>query len=369
MKKSANWKLAFLTGMGLACSLILFAKPGKEKPGKKSEIKVGGRMSNDIFGIKTEDYFANPMKEFTQIGSRLEDNGFNGLAIGGPQFIPIHSSEKFPLAMMNVTDARDASLHLFDDYAILTAMDLHTGKLFVDMAVEQKYVKPIRNPSANPPPPGRSSDGTTADLFQRLNIPKGLGEYLITGILWDRVSNRIQVKVGAPELSNSDQKFAQAILKYFENTIASDSIQTNVNIYSDVVNPNTPSLPEKIGINIFIHPKNEISHEKSSCILSGSIRIQDPELESTKTLGNIQASHYVPLTIVATGSRIPQPLVFRLKLKVKQESGTQSSPNLSGYFSVDLNQFGWLIGGQKYSIYAFAGTILSGPTTLEVTVP
>ena len=94
MKTNQIVKLVVLMGAGLACMLAAFSKP---------------------------------MKDFTQIGSRLEDEGFDALAIGGPRFIPIRPGAGFPLAIMNVTDARDASLHLFDDYAIVTAMIFAPG--------------------------------------------------------------------------------------------------------------------------------------------------------------------------------------------------------------------------------------------------
>lgn len=267
---------------------------------------------------------------------------------------------------MNVTDARDASLHLFDDYAIVTAMDLRSGKFYADRVVEQKYVKPVRDPASNPPPPGRSSDGAAADLFVRLGIPKVIGEYLVTGVLLNRVSNRIAVKVGPPELAGSDERFDQALSKHHEAGLKSDSTATNLIFNSGMEGPGSPVIIKESGIEISANPVSDLKQEKGPVMLEGSFRLPVGKKTPSLVSKGPAESDAFSITILATGSRLPKPLVYKFDIQFKHDPGGANSYILARSFSIDLNQLGWMEGGQTYSVYAFAGTAVSVPVNIQI---
>jgi hypothetical protein len=160
-------------------------------------------MQSDVFGMDSQEYFTDPGKNFSDVGYRMVDAGQQGLLLGGPDYVAYDKVARFPIACLNVADRLELRDHDFRSYALIAAFDVGTGIMYAGQLIEQKFKKEKLDPNASMPPPGISFRGSAGDLFERLEIPRRTAKYLITGILLDRVSNRITVRVG-PDSARTD---------------------------------------------------------------------------------------------------------------------------------------------------------------------
>ncbi len=128
-------------------------------------------MADDLFGLSTNEYFTNPLKTFSQTGRQRIRLGEEGLIIDGPDTIN-EKRETAPIVIQRISKSQHATEFPFHDYAVICAVDITSGRIFASKAIEQRYIKPQRDPNAPPPPQGLRVDGGAVDLFKVLQLPR-----------------------------------------------------------------------------------------------------------------------------------------------------------------------------------------------------
>lgn len=95
---------------GFRASVMANTPNGKalrnEEPG------TGNLMVEDLLSMDNDsDYFHSPLKNIGAIRDRLEEEGFEGLIIGGPSKVP-SEGERFPIVAIRATDALNIALRV-----------------------------------------------------------------------------------------------------------------------------------------------------------------------------------------------------------------------------------------------------------------
>lgn len=332
---------------------------------RDAKTEVRGPMKTDVFGLKNEDYFNSPLKNLSAVREKLEDEEFEGLLLGGPDYVPLTKDAKFPVVVLQATDAREAALHAFSDYTLLTAMDIRLNRFYVQMAMEQKYVKRERDPNQPLPEPGRSTDGGAAELFARLDMPKTEGEYLVTALLLHNVSNRLPIKVGHPDLEKNPKRFEEMLSAQHSLSDPSSKAEP-VHFASMKREALSPAIPEVAGIALVVEPRSIHRDTKKPAMVFASYNLpldfvpSAGEREADKS-GFERASVY----FLSTGSSNPRPFLKKLVLSATVENRKPGEASLRGYFSIELHQIG-RIGKGRNHLYAFSGREMSGPVEIDL---
>lgn len=304
-------------------------------------------MQKDVFGMDHRDYFTDPGKNFSEVGYRLADAGQQGLLLGGPEYIAHDKDARFPVACLNVAERLELRDFDLPSYALVTAVNVVSGEFFADHLVEQKFKKVKLDPNASLPPPGLSFRGSAGDLFARLGIPRHGAEYLVTGILLDRVSNRLKMRVGTEAARTDLGRFAAEAKAGAKATPPHHRL---LKIRSLGREPQSPPLPDVPGIRAVVGtpPKKPFELE-DPLDLHVSYRLPKPPVMPDGKPANGISFH-----ILATGTRVPTPVVMRAEVPI-HPANRAADGSLHGSFSLDVNQGHSFEGNQTYSFHLFSG--------------
>jgi hypothetical protein len=325
----------------------------KEIKSKNSIQKARFAMTKDVFGFKNQDYFENPMSKIEAIRDDLEQSNSDAILLGGPGFIPIDKTSKFPLASLRVTESLKAYSAPFKSFAIIAIMDLGSNTLIADYVVEQKFVKIVRKPNATPPPPGKYSDGGALDLFNRNIIPVSVGDFYSTILILGSRSNRVRTRIANEALEHDSEKLNLALKEHSQKTKSSD--QNHQSIVPRKLGPeaNSPPVPDSTGIAMKVSELKVAGVDKTEAVLFLSFKLPFKSAPSTQTF-----------SLLATGSRTPSPLVWQIEVPVKTEESAGAI--CQGQFSVDAHGLIGTEGGQTWYLYAFSGEEISDPVSFDL---
>jgi hypothetical protein len=358
VRNQKSWWFPLLMNM-VVCSCGPSAEPGKKDVAVS--MKAEEKMNENVFEMNNEDFFAVPLQVSPEVGKRLIRNGFQGLFLSGPETVDLHKYSKFPVVTVRVEEAMEASRRLFKEFALITAINLDDGVLHAGFFVEQKFVKVKRDLDQDPPPPGKVADAASVDLFARISVPKYTGEYLVTAILLDRASNRIRVKVGESDELKNEATFRKTIDRNRKLGKPRIRVEGEASIGNGGA---IPPLPHEVGIELNAYLSPVPGNARPEARLRVAFRL--PKGRSESSSKNEEAVAGVPITVLATGSRVSAPFVWSLEhVDVNRNSSIDRPSNL-GAFDVRLSDLGGLEGNQTYAIYAFSGEVMSKPVLLHM---
>lgn len=340
-----------------------------KKISRGGETRARGSMSTDAFGMKNEDYFSSPFKNVNDVGDKLVENGFDGLIIGGPDYIPIGKVDRFPVVALRVAESMESSRHLFNEYALITAIDLSSSEFHANAFVERRSITVERDLENNPPPPGRVTDGGATDLFTSLSMPKQIGDYLVTVILLDKTSNRIRVRVGPSELEHDISKFEKTLRSSREKVGLKGRRVTAEKSFRFAQESNSPSIPVEQGI-VLKTDTQWMEKDKAGIVsVYGSYNLANPHNRTpgaTSTPTGVEITT-TPLSLLATGTHARGAWVLEMDLPISKEARNSNAEFLTGFFTLRLAQSDGLKGNHPYYFRAFSGSQVSDP--VEATLP
>lgn len=342
----------FLLGAAFFCDCSA-GPSNKEIKSKNSIHKARFAMTKDVFGFNNQDYFENTASKIEGIRDDLEQSNSDAILLGGPSFIPIDKTSKFPLASLRVTESLKAYSAPFKSYAIIAIMDLGSNTLIADYVVEQNFVKIVRKPNATPPPPGKYSDGGSLDVFARNIIPTSVGDFYSTILILGSRSNRVRTVVANEALEHDSEKLSLTLKEHAQKAKSSD--QNHQSIVPRKLGPeiNSPPVPDSFGIAMTASDLKVAADDKTEAVLFLSFKLPFKSPQSTKTF-----------SLLATGSLTPSPLVWQIEVPVK--TGNTSESFFVGQFSVELEDLIGNQGGQTWYLYAFSGTEISSPVSVDL---
>lgn len=343
----------FLLGSAFLCDCS--AGPSNKEIKSKNHIhKARLAMTKDLFGFKNQDYFENPMNKIEGIRDDLEQSNSDAILLGGPGFIPIDKTSKFPLASLRITESLKAYSAPFKTYAIIAVMDLGSNSLIADYVVEQKFVKIARNPNATPPPPGKYSDGGALDVFARNIIPISVGDFYSTILILGSRSNRVRTVIANEALEHDANKLSKTLEEYSQKSPVSSEAPNTISPIMVGKETQSPQIPDSNGISMKVFEHKFSDSGKLNTILFLSYKL--PTKPNRNSLS---------FSILATGTRTPSPLVWKIEFPGETEESSGSF--FQGQFSVDLDVLIGDKGGQTWYLYAFSGEEISEPISVELT--
>ena len=265
-----------------------------------------------------------------------------------------HSTKpkNFPMACLRVTESLKAYDATFQDFAILTVMDLGTNRLKANFFVEQKFVKIERDPDSPPPPEGKVSDGGALDLVSRNILPSTIGDYYSTVLILGSRSNRVRTILANEALEHDPEKLKRALQDNAEKSNASFPNRRTIVPSKIGSEPDSPPVPDSIGISMKVLELKVPGEVKSKPILFLSFKLPAKPNHTTQNF-----------SLLATGSSTPSPQVWQVEIPVKPEA---SGPSSQGQFSVEAEDIIGKKGGQTWYFYAFSGEEISEAVSVKL---
>ncbi len=324
-------------------------------------------MSTGPLGLQQTEFWSNPYKTEAEVYQRLSEEDFIGVMIDAPAQVNIEEHQTLPVIgcrSASMWQARRANLTRF---ALITAMQIRTGRLFAGRAQMQ------RNFSREIPEEDDPGEGVIMSLFDldvRQQLPGLLwepGGYLLTAILQDQVSNRLSVNLVSAQPRVSDR-----LVQGLAATVTPPPGDPFPSYRSD---KDSLRLPRQAGIDLAIETRIAVTPE-AKCILRGSyrlpLRLQHLTVHQTEELLDSEepaVPTIIPFTLLLTGSRAPGPLLIPMRIPCYDEmTDDWSSAEVTGTFTVDL--FDSEAMGHRepqiYYLYAFSDKVLAGPVTFEL---
>ena len=320
-------------------------------------------MAKDVFGFSDSDYFQNPMMKIEGIRDSLEAKNANSILAGGPNSVQLDKVAKLTLAALRITESKDAYVYPFKQFALAVSMDVTSDKLRAAMFVEQKFVKQKRDPSGTPPSAGAYSDGGAIDLFSRKIVPEVMGDFRNSVIILDRISNRVRTIVASSVLQNDPGKLDAAFRKRRQES-KFGSQETILNPKETGRQVKSPPLPERSGIALAPDSVVPDSKGKPKWMIHVSYFLARRESGNSVSSLDEQAPELtIPFSILATGSRIPNPIVWRIDVPIESAVATEAG-FLNGFFSIGSDALNGLEGNQTWYFYVFSGAELSADASV-----
>ena len=293
------------------------------------------------------------MAKIETIRDRLHEENSDAILLGAPSFVPLDKTNKFPMASLRVTESLKAYEAPFQDFAILTVMDLETNRLKANFFVEQKFLKIERDPDSPPPPEGKVSDGGALDLVSRGILPSSIGDYYSTVLILGSKSNRVRTFLAEEALEHNPGKLNRALEYNARNAKASAQSRRTIVPIKIGPEPGSPPVPDSIAISMKVSQLKISEEVKPKLVLFLSFSLPVRPTKATQTFH-----------LLATGSLTPSPLVWQIEIPLKSESS--SGPFFQGHFSVDADGLIGMNGGQTWYFYVFSGKEMSDAVSVDL---
>lgn len=319
--------------------------------------------------MQDEEFWSNPWRTKKIVQRELMQKYEEAFVAATPAKVGLDVHRDFPAAVIRVfpVGSRASS---FLGSTIVTAVNLYTGALSAALAFDAPAT-PRPGPAANGGPPAMIGEGYILNLADRLKLPAIHGDYLVTFICLDKISQRSRMKV-VETVGYEDP----AVEEFFKNHLAGQLGAPKISpephsgsrwfpIYGERLD--SPAIPSNSGINVSISRVNLMSAD--DCILTASYRlpVAPHQIVTQRTETAI-----IPVTLLLTGSVEPAPQLLRLNVPSYKPLLSEGDQKFAiGHFTLDLFQMVNLKNAaQTFFIYAFAGPVMAGPIpTAFITIP
>ncbi len=382
-------------------------------------------MIKDLFGLKDEEYWSDPWRTRKELQRPLMQKGEEGLVLGAPASVALNQHRSFPVALVRVCKLATVARISSRSALILAVIDIETGELRARLALPDTGLAPGASRPARPAA-GRDSfsdddsamvgEGHTVDLATHLSLPVSRGQYLVTAILLDQVSNRCRMKL-VESAGYEDPVVDEFMREYRASRMKLQAVfpEAAPPLPSYLRLDNSPEIPAEPGIALSV-TRVQAFVPGARCVVTASYRLAiqtqhvvkpvtggnelpgalaqstgTPALgEPAQTAGTPAADVFaqtaatpststpaqftappassgpaqtarVPISLLLTGSADSRPRVVKLVVPCYEPLESVEGRMLAvGYFSVDLCRIADLLATpQTYFIYAFSGEVMT----------
>lgn len=290
-------------------------------------------------------------------------------AVATPAKVGLDAHRDFPAAVIRVYPVGGRNSN-FLGTTIVTAVNLYNGVVSAALAFDAPAIQ-RPGPPPNGGPPAMIGEGYIVNLADRLKLPAIHGDYLVTFICLDKVSQRSRMQL-VETVGYEDP----AVEEFFREHLAAQPGPPKVSpephsgsrwfpIYAERLD--SPEMPSSPGINIKINRVNLMSAD--DCILTASYRLP---VTSQQVVAQRTETAIIPVTLLLTGSVEYAPRLLRLNVPSYKPVISEGDQKFAiGHFTLDLCQMADLkTTAQTFFIYAFAGPVMIGPIpTAFVNIP
>jgi hypothetical protein len=345
-------------------------EPVAPQPSDEFTIARSHTMSEQApvdLGLTDADYWDDPLKTRLQIENQLLDAERSVMVIGAPRKVAYQQRETLPLVFLRVGQ-QDAIARLpFRSTALVVAQELGSNKTYANMAVTDDAIVPP--PYDGPPLEGMTGEAWVVDLREQLGVPWGRGELLVSVIMRDTMTHRVRVELGkggyedpAVEQYLAEDAGKPQPLEVHPRPRTEDDDGKSLPTFRKQAE--SPELPAQLGINLAV-PRVIARNPHMRCVVHGSFRLR---LLPRERAPGRAFSAVVPITLLATGSDVPNPYQFELHVPVYEPVATvDGESEVTGYFSIDLQSLANLNSvDQTFFIYAFSGELVTGPVPMAL---
>lgn len=311
-----------------------------------------GLTDHELFGLSDE--------RRGELAKTLMDTDVFGLRLIAPAVVDLKGGGTVPVVIGELATLKDlASFHV-SDRAILTAVDLETGAVYVDFAFSQEDVAPRPKLGDAPISDGSGSLILDLDARERLDLRWAETTYLLTLLMLDKVSNRVKVRLGVGSGFRDEEvaKFLAAERARVGPPEVSPPPGEGLPSYAKL--PESPEVPKDQGIVLAIE---RVVLVPGTWPLYGSFRLPLPRdrvvPQARRVAGGPEA--VIAITLVITGSEDAVPIVETLHIPVADPvDPSNPQTEVTGYFALDLLSLADP-SPQTCFVYAFSGEALAGP--------
>lgn len=329
-------------------------------------------MEQGLLGLNDADFWDNYEQRLDAQGDKILDQigrgGENVFALDAPQQVDISQRQSLPVIGLRFGTGAFLANHAYTEQALIVATDLVNNKTYVDLAVTPRDLPSEPTPHTGPVPTGRGGGGFNIDVRERLNLPWVPGEYLITVVMSELVTNRVRVRLVETKQDPAVAAFvAQERAKL---PLPAINPQPGRPVPSYVRQSASPDLPTQTGIALAL-PRVSVMEKTKECIGYGSVRVPQVAARRLKANEAIQAegksvSALVPIKLFATGDFIGLPYVWDLVVpSFDSPQQIDASGQVTGQFALDLCHNAPLATKEiTHFFYAFSGETMTGPVPM-----
>ncbi len=349
-----------------ASATAMIAAPTKEND---HVIGKAAAMAKDRLGLESSEYWTNPKRTADEEVGRMLDEEFSGIVIGAPTKVPVDLQQTLPLVAIRAGSYKETWEVNFGRHALFAAMDLDMNVLYSNWVVDQEAEFPEQNP--NDAPKGRTASVKVLDAREPLGLPWHEGRYLLTVIMREKASNRVDVELGRGAYKDEEvEKFlATERAKLAPPKVHPPETDT---LPTYRVIAGSPKIPAEVGIEMSVE-RVVVLREHERWVLKGAFRLPalaheivrpPPNPPAEKPKGPIPTA-IVGITLLATGSERPAPNTLRLAVpSYDRIYSTDKNPIVTGHFAINLMTRPEIPRmPQTVFLYAFSGRVLTGPLT------
>ncbi|MDX2148498.1 MAG: hypothetical protein SFZ23_13345 [Planctomycetota bacterium] len=359
--------------------------------------REGARMDGPgPLGLSDADFWTDPRRTRDAVQQPYMQANKEALIYDAPREVVPGARQTLPTQVLRVATFATLSAKPFRSTAIVVGVDLERNYVKAAIAVRPspRESDPSTPIESGPPPEGvqgaMGAETFTIDLRERLELPWEPGSVLARLIVLDDVSEPRLIRL-VPSAGFLDPEV--------EKTRLAERAKTNVPTLrpppdgpgvSFLRDKNSPPLPEvgKPGLTLSA-PRVFALDADQPCMLRGSFRLpilkkhivpQTPvpkagteeiyaQLAPRVRLGEPMATGVIPITLVATGSSIADPLIWRLIVPTYDRLDASSDGALvTGAFALDARTLeGFDVLEQTFFLYAFSGEEMAGPLVIGLT--
>jgi hypothetical protein len=333
--------------------------------------------------IEPNEFWSDPLKKARKLQLELMGKSREALLVDAPAEINVDVRDKVPVVVVRTAKIVNAAGSPFAQTAILTAVDLENNYTYADLAITPTGRQTDYQDKAPREP---LQDGMIGEVFAldarpTLNLPWKPARFVVTLIIRDSPAPRLRVRLMESESGYKDPEVA----RFREQERLRPNVPAawpppdpRIAVYE--AGPDSPHLPENAGINMTA-PRIVQSGEKQPCKLAASFRlpilpkhiVPRGKADGAAELLAQYRSKYpdptgvVPITLVATGSKVAVPFVWRLVVPTFDKIDPAKPELVTGNFTVDLESLGNITGIQQtLFVYAFSNEFMAGPVMIGV---
>ena len=335
-------------------------------------------MDNHPFGLSDGDFWGNSEDALMGFRRARMQQGKDEILIDGPGKVSLDMRWTAPVIAYYGGSLRTIMANKFKDCAVLTAVRVETGTVYSQRAV------PMTGGMGSPPDEDDPGDVRTSEMYDLelrdcLKIPWESGTYLVTLLLRNFISNRLQVRLEKSQLAYRDpevEKYLASRLKQPQPlpvwpppAVWPALPAFELPYYRRL--PESPEVPSQPGLALTIDRIVSLK-PGARAILRGSFRLpvaarniipaaSHPELQYD--FGYLRPTAIVPITLVIAGSDFLGPIQLNLRIPSYSEvAPSQPDQTTNGFFAIDLLQMEDMPRvPQTYFIHALSGEFLTGP--------
>ncbi|QQR44528.1 hypothetical protein JKA73_37215 [Myxococcus xanthus] len=337
-------------------------------------------MAPGIFEIEGQDYWTDPFKFSARVLRKFLPEGRYGLFLDTPAEADLMRVDRIPLLALYA--ARQQEMRIYDPWSTghLVAVRLEDRTLDITPLFE-----PPEQPGLfdqDPPPSEPPGTGALAVVEQtdalRLDALQQPGHYVLTALMMDRTSNRVQLHITRPTPGGyQDEEVARFLEAMRQQPPPPEPVRyaPGEDERQFKARPDSPPAPEAPGI--AVHGERVFLYEQGRpAWIRGTFQVPvlahervppRPEKDDDDGYGEPRPVAIVPVFLVVIGSRTGEAEVISLRVPCFQDAPVKAGSLVTGHFEYDLFQHPAFTGkAQTNFVYAFCGEAMSGPTRMAV---